>query len=218
MTHSLHREGDLEKLERDFCVFIYPARGFNNVGSGAKVSKLFEIYYANDASNCSSTSLRENLYSEVTPEEMLEAIKKDADSARAYATFNDREKVKNLLVQMKKADLGISIMVSGMIGKVREIAAEAGLDPHTINLSLGIHGRTDKLPPADIRQFTTMCGHAVVSPHLVRAAIRKVKTGKREIWDASVELAKPCACGIFNPHRAAEQLQELAPVYTVSRW
>jgi hypothetical protein len=32
--------------------------------------------------------VRENLYSEVTPEEMLEAIKKDVDSARAYATFN----------------------------------------------------------------------------------------------------------------------------------
>jgi hypothetical protein len=218
MTHSLHREGDLEKLERDFCVFIYPARGFNNVGSGPKVSKLFEIFYGNDASNCSSTSLRENLYSKVTPEEMLEAIKRDADSARAYATFNSREKVKKLLIQMKKADLGVSIMVSGMIDKVREITAEAGLDPHTINLSLGVHGRTDLLPPPDIRQFTTMCGHAVVSPHLVRQAIRKVKTGRRSLWDASVELAKPCACGIFNPHRSAEQLRDLAPIYTVSRW
>lgn len=218
MTHSLHREGDLEKLERDFCVFIYPARGFNNVGSGPKVSKLFEIIYANDPSNCSSTSLRENLYSEVTPEEMLEAIKKDADSARAYSTFNDREKIKNMLIQMKEADIGISIMVSGMIDKVREIAAEAGIKPHTINLSLGIHGRTDKLPPADIRQFTTMCGHAVVSPHLIRSAIRKVKTGKRSLWDASVEVAKPCACGIYNPHRSEEQLRDTAPLYSVARW
>jgi len=218
MTHSLHREGALEKLERDFCVFIYPARGYNNKGSGPKVSKLFEIYYANAPSNCSSTSLRENLYSEVTPEAMLEAIKQDVDSARAYATFDDREKVKNLLIQMKEADLGISIMVSGMIDKVREIAAEAGLDPHTINLSLGIHGRTDKLPPADIRQFTTMCGHAVVSPLLVRQAIRRVKTGKQTAWEASVEMAKPCACAIFNVHRAQEQLENLAPVYAVSRW
>jgi hypothetical protein len=217
MTHSLHREGDLEKLERDFCVFIYPARGFNNKGSGPKVSKLFEIYYANAPSNCSSTSLRENLYSEVTPEEMLETIRKD-DGARAYATFDDREKVKNLLAQMKEANLGISIMVSGMIDKVREIAAEAGLEPHTINLSLGIHGRRDRLPPGDLRQFTTMCGHAVVAPNLVRQAIRRVKTGKRTAWEASLEMAKPCACAIFNVHRSEEQLRELAPVYTVSRW
>ena len=218
MTHSLHREGDREKLNRDFCVFIYPARGFNNKGSGPKVSKLFEIYYANEPSNCSSTSLRQNLYSEVTPEEMLEAIRRDADSARAYATFDSREKVKNLLIQMKEANLGISIMVSGMIDKVREIAAEAGLAPHTINLSLGVHGRTDRLPPADIRQFTTMCGHAVVAPNLVRQAIRRVKTGKRTTWEASLELAKPCACAIFSPHRSQEQLRELAPLYTVSRW
>jgi hypothetical protein len=119
---------------------------------------------------------------------------------------------------MKEANVGISIMVSGMIDKVREIAAEAGLDPHTINLSLGIHGRTDRLPPSDIRQFTTMCGHAIVSPHLVGQAIRRVKTGKRTTWEASVELAKPCACGIFNLHRSDEQLRKLAPVYTVSRW
>lgn len=218
MTHSLHREGDLEKLERDFCVFIYPARGFNNKGVGPKVSRLFEIFYANAPSNCSSTSLRENLYSEVTPERMLEAISKDADSARAYATFNNRESVKNVLMQMKEANLGVSIMVSGMIDKVREIAAEVGLDPHTINLSLGIHGRTDLLPPADIRRFTTMCGHAVVSPHLVRQAIRRVKTGKRTTWEASLEMAKPCACAIFNVHRSDEQLREVAPLYTVSRW
>ncbi len=149
---------------------------------------------------------------------MLEAITKDADSARAYATFNDREKVKNLLIQMKEADQGISIMVSGMIDKVREIAREAGIQPHTINLSLGIHGRTDKLPPADIRQFTTMCGHAVVSPLLIKSAIRKVKTGKQTAWDASVVAAKPCACGIYNPHRSAEQLRDTAPLYTVTRW
>lgn len=217
MTHSLHREGDLEKLNRDFCVFIYPARGFNSKGSGPKVSKLFEIYYANSPSNCSSTSLRENLYSEVTHEQMLETIRKD-DGARAYATFDDREKVKNLLVQMKQANLGISIMVSGMIDKVREIAAEAGLDPHTINLSLGIHGRTDKLPPADLRQFTTMCGHAVVSPLLVLQAIRRVKTGRRTAWEASLEMAKPCACAIFNVHRSEEQLHDVAPLYAVSRW
>ena len=218
MTHSLHREGDRQKLERDFCMFIYPARGFNNKGVGPKVSRLFEIYYANAPSNCSSTSLRENLYSEVTPEQMLEAITKDADSARAYATFYDREKVKNALIQMKEANLGVSIMVSGMIDEVREIAKEAGLEPHTINLSLGIHGRTDRLPAADLRQFTTMCGHAVVAPQLVRQAIRRVKTGKRTPWEASLEMAKPCACAIFNVHRSEEQLRDMAPLYTVSRW
>lgn len=218
MTHSLHREGDLEKLERDFCVFIYPARGFNYKDSQPNIRRLVEIVYANDPSNLAPTSLRENLYSEVSHETILDSITTGPEGTRVYSTFNNREKIKNLLIQMKEADQGISIMVSGLIDKVREIAAEVGLTPHTINLSLGIHGRTDLLPPPDIRQFTTMCGHAVVSPNLIRSAIRKVKTGKRSLWDASVELAKPCACGIYNPHRSEEQLRDTAPLYSVARW
>ncbi|MEK6654530.1 MAG: hypothetical protein AABY92_05215, partial [Thermodesulfobacteriota bacterium] len=119
---------------------------------------------------------------------------------------------------IKEADEGISIMVSGITDRVREIAAEIGIDPHMVNLSLGIHGRTDRLPPADIREFTTMCGHGVVSPHLVRDVIRRVKAGKVSEWDGSLILAEPCACGIYNPYRSVELLQEKAPLYTLDRW
>ena len=110
------------------------------------------------------------------------------------------------------------LSVSGLIDRVRDIAAEVGLDPHTINLSLGIHGGTEHLPPAEIRQFTTMCGHAMVSPKLVEDVIRQVKTGKIDSWEGSWVLAKPCACGIYNPHRSQELLEELSPLYAVTRW
>lgn len=60
-------------------------------------------------------------------------------------------------------DEGISIIVSGLIDRVGEITREMGLDPHNINVSLGIIGKTDRLPPADIRQYTTMCGHGMVA-------------------------------------------------------
>jgi len=43
------------------------------------------------------------------------------------------------------------------------------------------------------------CGHGVVSPHLVKDMIRRVKTGKVSEWDGSVLLAEPCACGITTP-------------------
>jgi len=215
MTHSLHREGTLSSLKRDFCLFIYPARGFNYEGSGPKVRRLMELLYPTDPSNMIVSSLRRNLYSGVHPDEVLGSIK---DGARVYSTFNSREKVKEVLIRLKEADEGISIMVSGLVDRVREIASEIGLNPHTINLSLGIHGRTDRLPPADIRQFTTMCGHGMVSPNLVRDVIRKVKTGKLSCWEGSVTLAAPCTCGIYNPHRSAELLKELTPLYTVTRW
>ncbi len=215
MTHSLHREGKLDSLERDYALFIYPARGFNHVGAGPKVRRLMELMYLQGPSNMIVSSLRRNLYSGVSSEEVLESIK---DGDRVFSVFNSREKLKEALVRIKEADEGLSIVVSGLIDKVKEIADEIELNPHTINLSLGIHGCTDRLPPPDIRQFTTMCGHGMVSPNLVCDVIRKLKTGKLNSWEGSLILAAPCSCGIYNPHRSEELLNELTPLYTVNRW
>lgn len=215
MTHSLHREGSVESLERDYAVFIYPARGYNYKGCASKVRRLVEIVYQVGPANMIATTLRENLYSGVAPEAVLDSIK---DGCRVFTVFNSREKIKELLQRFKEADQGISIVVSGLIDRVRDIAAEVGLDPHTINLSLGVHGGTHRLPPADIRQFTTMCGHAMVSPKLVREVIGHIKTGKTDSWTGSLKLAKPCACGIYNPHRSQEMLDDLTPLYSVTRW
>lgn len=215
MTHSLHREGSIDSLEKDYAVFIYPARGYNYKGSVPKVRHLVEIVYQVGPANMIATTLRKNMYTGVEPDEVLDSIQ---EGCRVFTVFNSREKIKQLLTSFKEADEGISIVVSGLIDQVREIAAEVGLEPHTINLSLGIHGGTENLPPAEIRQFTTMCGHAMISPHLVEDVIRKVKTGKIDTWNGSMVLAKPCACGIYNPYRSMEMLEDLSPLYTVSRW
>lgn len=215
MTHSLHREGSIESLENDYAVFIYPARGFNYKGCAPKVRRLVEIIYQAGPANMIATTLRRNLYSGVAPEDVLDSIK---EGCRVFSVFNSRQKLKDLLARFKEADQGISIVVSGLIDRVREIASEVGLNPHTINVSLGVYGDTDRLPPPDIRQFTTMCGHGMVSPLLVRDVIRKVKTHKADTWNGSLTLAKPCTCGIYNPYRSQALLNEMAPVYTVDRW
>ena len=215
MTHSLHREGSIESLENDYAVFIYPARGFNYKGCAPRVRRLVEIIYQTGPANMIATTLRRNLYSGVAPEDVLDSIK---EGCRVFSVFNSRQKLKDLLARFKEADQGISIVVSGLIDRVREIASEVGLNPHTINVSLGVYGDTDRLPPADIRQVTTMCGHGMVSPFLVRDVIRKVKTHKADTWNGSLTLAKPCTCGIYNPYRSQALLNEMAPVYTVDRW
>jgi len=216
MTHALHREGGPESLERDYVLFIYPARGFNYKGSAPKVRHMVDLLYQGGPVNMISTSLRRNMYSGVTNEEVLDSI--TVDGTRVFSVFNDREKLKKALTLLKEADEGISVMVSGVIDRVREISAELGIDPHMVNLSLGISGRTDRLAPLDIREFTTMCGHGVVSPFLVKDMIRRVKTGKISAWDGSVIIAEPCACGIYNPCHSAELLREKVPLYTVDRW
>jgi len=216
MTHSLHREGSLESLAREYVLFIYPARGFNYKGSAPKIRRNVELLYQAGPVNLIPTSLRRNMYSGVTNEEILDSI--TVEGTRVYSVFNNRENLKKALTLLKEADEGISIMVSGIIDSVMDIAAELGITPHMVNLSLGIHGRTDRLPAADIREFTTMCVHGVVSPYLVKDVIRKVKTGKISEWDGSVLLAEPCTCGIYNPCRSEELLREKAPLYTVDRW
>lgn len=216
MTHSLHREGTLDSLERDYTLFISPASGFNYEGSVPKIRRLVEALYKSGVANLIAMTLRQNSYSGITPEEVIASI--TLEGTRVCSVFNSREKITDALTRIKALDEGISIVVSGIIDRVREIAAEVDIDPHMVNLSLGIFGRTDRLPPDGIREFTTMCGHGVVSPNLVLETIRRVKTGKVSEWEGSLTLAEPCACGIFNPFRSAELLREKAPLYTVDRW
>jgi len=215
MTHSLHREGSIDSLGHDYVLFIFPARGFNYAGSTPKVKRLMEFVYQTGPSNTLVSSLRRNLYSGVQPDEILNSLR---DGDRAYAVFNSKQKIREVLFRILEADEGISIIVSGLIDQVREITHEMGLDPHTINVSLGVSGNTGRLPPADLRQYTTMCGHGMVSPNLVRDVIRKVKTGKISAWDGSLTLVAPCICGIVNPHRSEEMLKQTLPLYTTSRW
>lgn len=179
------------------------------------MKRLMEFVYQMGPSNIISSALRKNLYSGVSPDEIMGRIK---DGDRVFCVFNSIEKIKKTLIGIKEADEGISIVVTGLIDRVREIVREIGINPHTINLSLGVHGETDRLPPPDIRQITTMCGHGMVSPNLVRDVIRKVKTNKIQAWNGSLVMAAPCTCGIYNPHRSEELINEMAPLYTVDRW
>ena len=238
MTHSLHREGSPEALERDYVLFVYPSKGFNYKGSAPKVRHLTELIHQSDPVNIMAKTRRRkinggarpgdapegtiiegaNAYCVYNGRDMTPVDTIQFDGTRVYSVFNSREKLKEALQKIKEADEGISVVISGNIDSVREIAAEIGIDPHMVNLSLGIHGRTELLPPADIREFTTMCGHGLVSPHLVRDTIRRLKTGKITEEIACEILAKPCLCGIHNPSRSAELLREKSPLYTVDRW
>ncbi len=238
MTHSLHREGSPESLERDFVVFVYPARGFNYQGSAPKVRRLTGLLAESKPVNLSAKTRQRKMQVEGKPGEPTKTVTIEGESftcifdcqqqagpevvqydgTRVYAVFDDADRLKEALIRIKEADEGISIMVSGRIDRVREIAAEIGIQPYMINLSLGIHGRTERLPPPDLRQFTTMCGHGLVSPHLVRDTIRRLKTQKVSEDAACAILAEPCICGIHNPRRSAKLLREKAPLYTVDRW
>jgi heterodisulfide reductase subunit B len=82
------------------------------------------------------------------------------------------------------------------------------LKPHTVFLSLGIHGKKALLPEEQVLEMTTMCGHGMVSSLLSKAVIKKVESAEMTPEEGATLLAQPCPCGIFNTDRCQELLKK----------
>jgi hypothetical protein len=126
------------------------------------------------------------------------------------AVFNNQEDVRNLIAEIKEKKLGISMVLSGLFSDVRCLCQANDLKEHTYNVSLGIFGQTNKLPDHKTLEIITQCGHALISPHLVKDIVKKIKRGKMTPEEGAQMLIKPCVCGIGNPQRMERLLQDLA--------
>ena len=104
----------------------------------------------------------------------------------------------------------MSVVVAGILDSVNDCCQKAGLKRHTVELSLGIWGKTEKLPSNDILEVTSMCGHGLISASLVNSLVGGIKAGAKTPEDAARELTPNCTCGIFNPARAAKLLAAMA--------
>lgn len=51
MTHSLHREGSVEDLKRDYVILITPSIGFNDKGSGERLKRSLKILQEEGVTN-----------------------------------------------------------------------------------------------------------------------------------------------------------------------
>ena len=131
------------------------------------------------------------------------------DNSVVHAVFARRRDAATFLRALKRADLGISVCVSGLLEDAARCARDSGLRAHTVSFSLGVWGKASRLPPPDVLRLATMCGHGLVGPALVRRELRRVAAGKKSPSEAAAALGRPCVCGIFNPQRAARILDEL---------
>jgi len=203
MTHSLHRRGTAESLSEDYVMLCLPAIGVNDEGHDPKLQEFLRIALRHDPVNIGAISMG-NMFSH-KPEDVVNAA-----HGIVHAVFVNKETVTEVLKELKEADLGMSVVVSGIFKNVDECIEKAGLKHHTANFSLGIWGRTEKLPSNDILEVTTMCGHAMVSANLVKAMVAEIKAGTKTPEAAAKVLAPQCACGVFNPARAAKLLAAMA--------
>lgn len=187
-------------------MLVLPSRGINREGSEEKMRQIWEVisHYGRNLTNFGN----HNPTWGKTPPYNLEDLKKTA-SWIAHAVFKDRESIKACLQEMKERNFGISVVISGIYEEVEKICSELGLSPHTVNQSLGIYGKTDRLPEERVLEITTMCGHAMVSPNLVLHLASGINKGKITCEKAAKELSRMCDCGIFNPYRAEKLLRRI---------
>ena len=205
MTHTLHREGDRENLRDDYVVFTMSAKTVNAKGSAAKMKRFFEILEKYHPVNCGDMKTgntferdRDTIYNGIQ------------DTSIVHFVFTDRETVEKVLAELKKEDLGTSVVVSGLVDTTDELCKRVGLGHmHTVEFSGGIHGKLSLLPEKPVLEVTTMCGHGMVASNLVREMADQVKKGKKSLEEAGIELAKPCQCGVFNPKRAEKLLKKM---------
>jgi hypothetical protein len=130
-------------------------------------------------------------------------------SSVVQGCFSDINDVKNILRTIKKEDLGISVVVTGLISEIQKVCQEIGLKMHTVNLSLGEFGKKSLLPSEKTLEITNMCGHHCVSSQSITHYVEQIKEGKISVEKAAEKLTAPCVCGIFNTKRSIQVLNEL---------
>ncbi|CAG0951574.1 hypothetical protein ANRL3_00270 [Anaerolineae bacterium] len=204
MTHTLHRKGEAHDLSDDHVLLAMAATGITHKGSAETKRKMFEILAKHPHANCGDVKTGSLYNSDF--ESILAGFQ---DTSVLHFVFPDKETVIRVLEDLKAADLGLSVVITGLFDDTQEACQKSGLGMHTVEYSGGIFGRTEKLAPDPILEITTMCGHGLVAANLVLENVKLIRKGKKTCAAAAAELAAPCLCGIFNPQRAERLLAKL---------
>lgn len=227
MTHTHHRRGGRDSLQKDYVVLamIDPAVKAQQTYKRPLKERVRKLLGILGKYNPLALSIRihgrrfrylrgwephmdSGVHHSRTLEEMMKC--EDMDGVGS-AVYTSKEAVEGVLKELNEADLGISIVVSGIFDEVFDVCKKVGIKPHTVNMSLGSWGKTQFLPKGGILELCTMCGHAMISPKLVETMIERVKKGILTPEEAAVELGKQCLCNIFNTDRAVSIVERIIP-------
>lgn len=208
MTHTLHRQGGKEGLQSDYVILVMTERGYNTNGAREKLQSICDILAQHDPVNMGDMEGGRCLARGDSVQEIRASLK---DFAILHGVYSTKKQVDKILHELKESDFGISVVISGLFEKVFSLLnKDKPPFPHTVNLSLGIHGNLDLLPKEEILEIATMCGHGLVSRNLIQHQIENIREGNSTPEKAAVNLSKRCVCGIFNKERARDLLEKYA--------
>lgn len=210
MSHTLHRRGSVESLKDDIVFLMLPAHRYNDVDIpkeeiGRRLRRFMEIGLEKGCIYIGNASTG----NQDTHNGIEGVLDSTVENATVHCVFDDEEKAIEMMKALKEADLGMSVVVSGLFDMLGECCKKSGLEPHTVEYSLGIWGNTSLLPDEPILEINTMCGHGMVSVGRIEDVIKKINAGRMTCEEGGKELGKTCTCGIFNWKRAGEILQRI---------
>jgi hypothetical protein len=206
MTNTLHRQGKTENLKEDFVVFMTAAPGINREGSASKLQafmRICEKYHPVNMGNVKQGNIYQN---DVEIEKFIDSL---TEGAGTTAVFTDLDTVRKVIEELIRADLGISINISGLLDEVRGCCSKAGITRHSTEHSLGFWGSRERLPEREVLEINTLCGHGMISFNFIRKMIEYVKLRRLTPKKAARIMAKCCECGAFNPTRAEKLLEKV---------
>jgi hypothetical protein len=206
MTNTLHRQGKAENLKKDYVVFMTTAAGINREGSASQIQEFMRICQKYHPINMGNVKLG-NIYQDGV--EVQEFIANLGNGAGSTAVFTDLETVQKVVEELIRADLGISINISGLLDEVQDCCRKAGITRHSAEHSLGFWGARERLPERETLEINTLCGHGMVSFNLIRKMVEYVKLRRLTPKKAARIMAKCCECGAFNPARAEKLLEKI---------
>lgn len=217
MTHTLHRRGSIKSLSDDYLVQIV----ISKQAARSKIVRNPSIIYSvkNAAGKAIDKYFTQFPYAKTQIQKIVlelpvapRFVKKYENRIIRYfvpslTVFNTKTEFTRNLSKLKKLDLGSSVVVSGLFEDVDECLKKISIRPHTVQYSLGIFGRTDRLADEKILEITTMCGHHLISPRLVKELLNDVKAKRRTAENMSEIIGKQCICGAFNKARAVRLIE-----------
>ena len=202
MTNTLHRKGTEESLKHDFVVFALPKGRVPDLVN--KLKRFTRICLRHKPVNMSR--LEEKAHRRVNVRRIEQELE---NKIGLTATYDNLPALAAVITELKQADLGISINVSGLLEEVEQCCRKTGLQRHSTEQSLGVFGKTEMLPPWPIVEINSMCGHGLVSFNLIKKVVDEVKTERVTPEAGAFQLTKPCECGAFNPAQAKQLLEKL---------
>jgi hypothetical protein len=193
----------VNSLKKDYIWQVYPSKGINDVDVPKKLNTIIDIVETIGSPNWGDVYTGCTLFHSVA--QIRQNLKR---GSKLRGVFTENRQLTRFLKKVKKADTGLSVVISGLFDEVFQTCENLGIKPHSVNLSLGIWGNKKLLPSEKILEITTMCGHSLVSPQLVQTFFEEVEKGRKTPDDIGVLLAKQCPCGVFNHIRAVEIIRE----------